>query len=791
VYASDLNPVAVLITKALVEIPSKFAGRPPVHPKHAKKLLDKDWQRAEGLAEDVRYYGKWMRDEAEGRIGHLYPKVKLPKEHGGGEGTVIAWLWARTVKCPNPACGAEMPLVRSFDLSKKKGKRAWVVPTATRDNKAVSFAVSCGDGPAPKSTVARRGARCVVCESPVDFKHIRSEAKGGRMGTNLMAVVAKANRGRAYFSPSAEHERVARSAEGGWYSEGEISHWPGRTNVVEYGMTRWGDLFTPRQLVALTTFSDLVKEAREKVKADAVKAGMADNGKPLVEGGTGTQAYADAVAVYLALGASKLADYNSTIVIWSPGRDQAKSTFARQAIPMTWDYAEVNPLADAAGDPNVTMSGIARALERLPQGPAVVSQVDAAVLPTGPAKLVCTDPPYYDNIGYAGLSDFFYVWLRRSLVQVYPDLFKTLLAPKAEELIASPYRFDGSREKADQFFEEGLRNSFVSMRAIQAKELPLTVFYAFKQTETGVDGDRASTGWETMLQGLIVSELGVTATWPIRSERGARSIAIGANALASSVVLACRSRSHGAPRTTRRELLAELKSELPNAIRMLQQESIAPVDLAQAAIGPGMAIFSRYNEVMEADGSKMSVRTALALINETLDEILAAQEADFDPDTRWALVWYEQYGVKEALYGDAETLARAKNVSVKGLEDAGVLIQKGGKVRLLSKNELDEHWDPVQDARLADWEVCHHLILRMEKEGEAAAAELLRTVGPRAATARELAYRLYQICERKGWAQEAIGYNSLVVAWPEIARLAARTVPASAAEQPTLSGLEG
>ncbi len=390
------------------------------------------------------------------------------------------------------------------------------------------------------------------------------------------------------------------------------------------------------------------------------------------------------------------------------------------------------------------------------------------------SPVISTDPPYYDNIGYADLSDFFYVWLRRSLEEIYPDLFATVLTPKSAELVATPYRFEGGKDEAKEFFEQGLAKMFSRMHAAQHPDYPLTLFYAFKQAESQGDGEIASTGWETMLTGLLKSGFAITGTWPMRSERSGRSVAIGTNALASSIVLVCRPRPQDAPRTTRREFILSLKQELPNAIRQLQQENIAPVDLAQAVIGPGMAIFSRYREVLEADGSPMTVRTALALINQEIDEILAGQEADFDPETRWAVTWFEQHGFGQGQFGDAETISKAKNTSVSGLVEAGILEAGGGKVRLLRMDELDPDWDPSRDKRLTVWEVTHHLIRVLDEGGEEEAARLLRKVGPVAGVARDLAYRLYQICERKGWAQEAIFYNALVVSWPEMKRLAER-----------------
>lgn len=795
-YASDLNPVAVLITKALIEIPPKFAGQSPVHPDAKRLDLGSTWRGAQGLAEDIRYYGAWMRDEAEKRIGYLYPKVRLSKDQGGGEATVIAWLWARTVTCPNPACGAQMPLVRSFALSTKKGKQAWVEPIVDPAAKTVRFEVRTGQGRPQEGTVNRRGARCIVCDSPVPFDHIRAEGKAGRMGARLMAIVAEGQRGRIYLPPNEEHARAAASAEPTWRPDTDLPEQALGFRVQLYGMTKHADLFTPRQLVALTTFSDLIPEARDRVLRDAIAAGLPDDGVRLADGGSGAQAYADAVAVYLGFALSKQADLGNSLCSWEPIAQCPRHLFARQAIPMVWDYAEGNPLGNSSGAWLVFLDGIARAFKNSfdwvePAARGVAKQADASLLETSASPLISTDPPYYDNIGYADLSDFFYVWLRRSLRDVFPDLFSTLLVPKAQELVATPYRFDGSKKKAKRFFEQGLRKAFENMKRVQAPGYPLTLYYAFKQAESEEADENhkeagqvtASTGWETMLEGLLGAGFLIDGTWPMRSELSNRLLAIGTNALASSIVLVCRPRPEDAPLGTRKEFVARLKREMPEALKKLQHGNIAPVDLAQAAIGPGMAVFSSYAKVLEPDGNPMTVRTALGLINQVLDEVLHEQESEYDQDTRWAVAWFEEFGTSPGEFGRAEILSKAKDTSVKGLEEAGILEAKGGKVRLLTRDELPADWDPTRDKRLTVWEVTQYLIRTLDRQGEQGAAELLRRVGlGYGEIARDLAYRLYTICERKKWAQEALAYNSLVVAWPELVRLASRAPTAPSQE---------
>jgi putative DNA methylase len=757
-HGSDLNPVAVLITKALIEIPPKFANRAPINPEARKKgLKDSAYAGARGLAEDVRYYGEWMRQKAQERIGHLYPPVKLSD---GSNATVVAWLWARTVKCPNPACQAEMPLVRTFELSRKSGKAAaWVEPEIDHVSKAVRFRVRVGHGELPISAKTGRGAnfRCVVCEQIAPEKHVKAEAQGGRMSTKLMTIVAEGDRGRVYVDPDMEHEQTARSAKPTWGPEAEMPTNPRWFSPPAFGMTKFRDLFTPRQLIALTTFSDLVGVVREQLITDG-----ADEQR------------ANAVSVYLAFALSKMADRGSSICTWFTERDSTRNTFARQAIPMTWDFAELNVLLDGTGSFRGAVAWTAESLDGVPaNGCGLGFQLDA-----GAARpdhvIVSTDPPYYDNIGYADLSDFFYIWLRRCLSSVYPDLFSTLLVPKSTELIATPYRFDGNKQKAQEFFEAGFGKAMERIRAGQHPEYPLTLFYAFKQTETEDDSENggavatASTGWEIMLEGLLRADFQITGTWPMRSELSNRPIASGTNALASSIVLVCRPRPESASLTTRKDFLSALKRELGPAIRILQKENIPAVDLQQAAIGPGMGIFSRYKKVIESDGSPMRVRTALGLINQALDEVFSEQESDYDSETRWALTWFEQNQFEEGLFGSANTLANAKSLSVEGMQQAGIVSSRAGKVRLLKRAELPEDWDPSADSRITVWEVTQQLIRVLETRGQDAARDLAAKVGGMAETARELAYRLYTLCERKGWAEEAGYYNSLVIAWPAI-----------------------
>jgi putative DNA methylase len=788
-YASDLNPVAVLINKAMIEIPPKFAERPPVNPAARKdrSLIAREWRGAQGLAADVRFYGEWMREEAEQRIGHLYPKVEVTGEMArerpdlkpfeGKKLTVIAWLWARTVRSPNPAYAqVDVPLASTFMLSTKKGKGAYVEPVV--ENGGYRFTVQTGkpqDVETAKAgtTAGKRNAfRCLMSDVPVSYDHIRQEGQAGRMGERLMAVVAEGDRGRVYLSPTAEMEEVARSAKPEWGPDVELPVNPRDFKTPNYGLRTFADLFTARQLVALTTLSDLVQEARERVRQDAVAAGMLDDGQGLEAGGGGAKAYADAVAVYLGLAVSKETVFLVTQSRWRAGEGKSAPAFGRQALPMVWDFADVNPFAGAGGDFLGVVEGVEKTLRNSPparNGSAL--QRDAQSQDVSSAKVVSTDPPYYDNIGYADLSDYFYVWLRRILKPFVPALFSTMAVPKAEELVATPYRH-GGRGEAEAFFLAGMTAAMRQLATQAHPAFPVTIYYAFKQSESDAVDGTASTGWETFIDAVIRAGFAVTGTWPMRTENRTRLVGMVTNALASSIVLVCQSRPANVQNTTRREFLNQLRSELPVALRHLQRGNIAPVDLAQAAIGPGMAVYTRYARVLDSSGTPLSVREALALINQTLDEVLAEQEGDFDADSRWALTWFEQFGFDPNEYGRAETLATARNTSVRGMAEAGILISKAGKVRLLKPSELPGNWDPATDPRLTHWEVVHHLIRVLESEGEGAAAALVMKLGPAAEIARELAYRLYTVCERKRRAQEALSYNGLVQSWPEVTRLA-------------------
>ena len=890
-HASDLNPVAVLINKAMIEIPPRFAGRAPVNPDAQAELARGGrWNSkgAQGLAEDVRYYGRWMRDEAEKRIGHLYPKLEVTaamaaerpalERYVGRKLTVIAWLWARTVKSPNPAFAhVDVPLASTFMLSTKKGKEAYVEPvvedggyrftvkdgvpdtgvseagvTETDASEAGIPEAGISRNDAPESGVPEDGAsgnagvpppsssfprkresmrpengvsredagvlpaqgtsagkrrafRCLMSGVPVTYEHIRNEGKTGHMGSRLMAIVAEGDRGRVYLTPLREHEEITALAKPTWKPDCEMPKKHRNFQGPVYGLDNIGDLFTPRQLIALTTFSDLVQEAIARIKQDVLgtRAGrpLEENASvppafprddlPLRDGGTGATAYAEAIGVYSGLALSRFADRNNALCTWDTGPTGTRAStggsartaslrnlFARQAIPMAWDYGEANPFSDSGGGYSSALGWIepaVRSLMGLTPGAAEADNAPSQTVSQG--KVISTDPPYYDNIAYADLSDFFYVWLRRSLRSIFPDLFATLAVPKAEELVASPHRH-GGKDEAETFFLDGMTRAMQRLAEQTHPAFPVTIYYAFKQSERKGGAGVSSTGWETFLGAVIRSGFAITGTWPMRTELGNRMIGKDANALASSIVLVCRRRSPDTPPTSRRDFLAALRSELPPALADLQKSNIAPVDFAQAAIGPGMAIFTRYARVLEADGSPMPVRSALVEINRMLDETLARQESDLDPDTRFCVAWYEQYGLGERAYGEAEVLFSAKNTSFEGLQRAKVVVGGKGKVRLRRRDELDPDWNPETDRRITDWEGAQHLTRSLTAErggGVGEAARLVLGMGAeRAEKARALAYRLYSLAERKRWADEAHAYNILVTSWPQIQTEAAR-----------------
>ncbi|MDR2504348.1 MAG: DUF1156 domain-containing protein [Deltaproteobacteria bacterium] len=788
-HAADLNPVAVLLNKCNLELVPRRLGQKPINPQMRNDAIKSQISKsgAWGLAEDVRYYGDVIHKRAMEKIGHLYPRAALPKEYGGREANVIAWIWARTVVSPNPAAhGAHVPLISSYWLSTKKGKTAWLEPVIDRQNNTWRFEVKTG-GPLDKKAVNAgtklgRGAKfkCLLTEQPLPDRYIKEQGQAGKIQYRLLAIVAEIQRGRVYLS--AERHPPINISLPELYPQESISYDSRYLTPPGYGMTTIASFFTPRQLTSLTTLSDLIRAISKNIRQDAQAAGLSD---------AEANSYAATVTTFLALALDRCADFNNSLCRWAPSNQKMMNLFGRQAIPMVWDFAEANFLGGSVGAWQTCTEYVADCIEIIGGTPITVGdacQIDAAGTWNNVHDiLVSTDPPYYDNVPYAAISDFFYVWLRRTLDDIYPDLFETILTPKSPELVAAPERFDGDKEKAKTHFESGFRNAFITLQNKMDARFPLTVYYAFKQSDesTSEDGEDnggnenvgngvdLTTGWETLLAALLGSGFQITATWPVRASQKWRMRSMGSNALASYIVLACRVRPDDAPQCTRRDFLTALKKELPPALATLQQGNIAPVDLAQTAIGPGMAVFSRYAKVVESSGKSMTVRTALALINQILGEVQAEQEAEYDADTRWALAWFEQYGFEAGEFGEAETLSRAKNTTINGLVEAGIVAAGGGKVRLLKREELPEDWNQAADKRRTVWEAAQHLIRALDQHGETGAGPLLHKMNDSLGEmARELAYRLHKICESNGWSAEAQAYNGLVIVWPELTKQA-------------------
>lgn len=786
-YGSDLNPVAVIIGKAMIEIPPKFKDKAPIHPGAKERHF---YRNADGLAEDVKYYGEWMREKAFQRIGHLYPQVDLPKEYGGGKANVIAWIWARTVPSPDPAFSdVQVPIASSFALGTKPGREAWIDASPDRKTKTISYEVKRG-GSKDDISRAKKGTksgqanfRCLLSDAPISGSYVDSAASRGQMGRVLLAIAAEGQRGRAYISPSsvqleavAQAEREIGNLNTDFLSVPCRGTFASNAQGRRYGFEHFEDYFLPRQLAALTAFSDVLEELQEKIVGDCAQSGWNGDDEPLARGGVGPRAYAEAIRVFLAFAIDRSADRGSTICSWdsSPKMEALRNTFARQAIPMTWDFAEGNPFSDSSGNFLSNVDWVARVVEVLvPDAYGSINQHDAQTVSYPGKVAISTDPPYYDNIEYSDLSDFFYVWLKRNCGRIFPDIFGFLSTPKREELVATRYRH-GGQEQADQFFLDGMTKAIERMTHQIGNELPATIYYAFKQSEVESEGI-SSTGWATFLQAVVRAGFSVVGTWPTRTEMSNRMVASGTNALANSVVLVCRKKDPAAETITRAEFIRALKRELPPAIAELQVANIAPADMPQSAIGPGMGVFSRYKAVLESDDSPMSVKTALQLINRELDEYLGGIQGEFDADTRFAITWFEQNGLKAGDYGTANSIATARGISVDSVKHAGIVESAAGKVRILGRDELDDEWDPEEDRHMTVWECLQYLVRAHEKDGISNdTAVLLKKINTQAEAVKDLAYCLYDISANKRKdAKEATAYNALIADWTELTKVAA------------------
>lgn len=768
--AHDLNPVAVMINKAMIEIPPRFTNMAPINPEIRRKGLDTGWFGAHGLAEDVRYYGEWMKQEAFKRIGDMYPAIKITNAAGQSKATIFTWIWARTVKCPNPACGCTMPLIGSYELCVKKGHEVWMKPE--KEGNGVKFTIQHGKCPKEYTEFKQGRAaifKCPCCGALTTDEYVKSLGKAHKIGRQLFAMVAEGKGSRIYLEPDVEQELAANVARPCDYPEGKMPTNPRWFSPPAFGMNNFSDLFTNRQLTMLLTFCDLIKEVQQKIEVDATNANLSNDHIGLNDGGRGAKAYGEAVSVYLSFTIDKMLDYHSTLTSWHMTRESIANALRRQALPMVWDYTEVNPFCNSAGSFSNMLNRIVDNLAQFSSSVAGEAMQFDAQSDCGLRNImVSTDPPYYDNIGYADLSDYFYIWLRKSIKDIYPDLFATIQVPKNEELVATPYHFDGSTEKAKNFFEEGMFLTCKQLFVYTREDIPVTIYYAYKQGT--LDDDKSSSGWETMLSSIIGAGFSICGTWPIRTEL-VTALKGHVNALASSIVLVCRKRPENAPQTTRRNLIAELRRELRPALKKLQESNIAPVDLAQAAIGPGMSVFSRYRRVLEADGTPMTVRSAQKIINEEVDMYFNEKVGNMDLASRFCVDLYTQSAYNDIKYGDAEILANAKGTSIPMMVSRGILYAKGGNVHLVERKDLPEKTVANEDNI---WMLTQQLTYAMEKGGVDACANIIAPMfGSNAEDAKDLAYRLYTISEQKKWTNEAFAYNALVVAWPDIQSKAA------------------
>jgi putative DNA methylase len=797
--ATDLNPVAVIINKALIDIPPRFYGTSAVNASAKDQI--RTWSQTEGLSDDIVYYGAEVKKRTAALIGALYPKILVTKDLTknrpdlvglvGQKLQVITWLWCRTVRSPSPAFNSvQVPLAGSFAVSTKATRPVFVDPVLNKNG--YSFQIKLGVPPADSakgtSFGKQKGFKCLMSGVPIGYDYIRKEAIAGRMGQRLMAIVADGPNGRVYISPTEEHEKIALSARPTWAPELDLPEQALGFRVQLYGMKKYRDIYTERQLCALTSISDIINEVQGSIQADAVAAGLPNDNVSLKKGGRGAKAYAESVCVYLAFAMDKMAEYGCTIVPWYAKEDRPKGLFARQAIPMVWDFAEVNPLCDIGGSYEASIKivsgGLIGCSSQASSGVVLQAAAQGTSHPPVTNCVISTDPPYYDNIGYADLSDFFYVWMRRTLRGIFPDELATTATPKNEELVASPFRHK-SKDSAELFFLSGMTAVMRRLSDCSHPAYPLTIYYAFKQSETDSE-ETSSTGWETFLQAVVDSGLSISGTWPMRTERAERSVGQGTNSLASSIILVCRPRASDASSISRREFVRLLNQELPLALDAMTRKDeglhspVAPVDLSQAIIGPGMAIFTRFSAVLDADGGHMRVQTALQLINRFL------AEDDFDHDTQFCLAWFQQYGWTEGKFGEADVLARSKGTSVDGCKQAGVVESGHGIVRILKPTEYPSVWNPKTDRRLPVWEALHQMIRAFRSGGESEAGRILAAVTGKAEAIRQLAYRLYTLCERSGWAEDARAYNELVTSWAPIEAASMTIIDANAPKQTTL-----
>lgn len=786
-YASDLNPVPVILNKAMLELPMNVHGLPPVGPMEYSPTKQYSFSEHDspyaGLVEDVNRYGGLIRANVLNKIEKLYPKITISneiieenpslKDYLGQEFRPITWLWARTVKSPNPAYShVDVPLCSTFVLSGKKGKERYLKPIISGDS--YDFEVCAGElsSDIKSGTKASRGGnfKCIFSGSPIPVTEIRQQGKEGGLGKKLLAAVISTPSGRVFISPKFVKLIPDEDIAIGWSPNTDINHNPRDIRTQLYGLTKYQDLFTKRQLAFFDKTISELHELADQIESDFVRANPELSYK--------AKEYRKAIVTYLAIAVSRTTNTLNSLAVWSQGREQSVNLFSRQAIPMTWDFPEVNPFGGAAGDLIQTLKSMSKSILALPKpGKGVVVQLDAQSQSLSSNKVISTDPPYYDNIAYADLSDFFYVWLRKLLKHEFSEEFSTLTVPKQDELVASQYRH-GSNHNAEKFFLEGMTKAMHNLAENAHPSFPVTIYYAFKQSETK-GNETSNSGWCTFLQAVINSGFSIEGTWPMRTERPT-GVKVSMNALASSIILVCRVRKKQLGSISRRQFQRELKADMPEALEAMiggesGQSPIAPVDLAQAAIGPGMAIYSKYDAVLNQDGSEMSVHDALVMINKEITDYLNPDAGVYDVDTLFCSDWFDQYGWSQGEFGIADTLARAKGTSVEGVEESGVIEAGVGKVRLLRWEDMDSNWDPKIDNRVPVWEACHQIIRELNQKGESAAGVLLARMPEHGEAIRQLAYHMYTLCERKKWAEDARAYNELITAWHSVVEASLET----------------
>lgn len=774
---SDLNPVPALITRTVTQILPKIWDGQPLHPaavgdraRLARNERQLTFPAAEqsraplrgyaGIVQDVNHYAAQIQDRVLRRLSKNYRSQD-------GE-NVVAWLWARTARCPNPSCGIDTVLTTSWWLAKRKNELAWLEPIV-RDGR-VDITVESGraHGQAQDSPKIGDGVfECLACKATLDGRYLRSQGKDGRLGLRMTAVVADVAGRRRYRAPTQQDLDAAAVTDlDSSFAAVPINSGGQGIRVGLYGVSTWDEIFSPRQRIWLTALADEVARVPSVVTADG-----------------GAQEWAVAAATLLGLAVGRVAQYESTQVRWfidsRSGAGQALPAFGRHDVPMQWDFVEPAP-SSVAGSFTGAVRSITAGLSQASRGDGVVVRQDARVARLAEPGLVATDPPYFDAIGYADHSDYFYIWHRRALKDVHPDLYGTAAAPKGGELTAIPVHHGNSKDAAREYFIEGFTEAFNNLQQSLRPDLPMLVVYASKEQKAT---KQEETRWSSILTAMIAADLEITGAWPIHGTGTNRMVGIGTNAVATYVVMTCRPRESTAMSISLTDFTRALRRELGPAVRDLQASSILPVDLAQAAMGPGMRIYSRYRAVLDQAGSRVPVEHAMRLINSALAEVLDEQEGELDPASRFAIRWWETYGWEPGTFGEADKAARPLGIGVDDVVRSQVATSRANKVQLRGSGAMDPRWTPTNDIQPTAWEAVHHLAHKLiDRGGELEAAELMASLGNLHDPAMALVYRLHDIAAKKSRAADQERYNALINSWSELVKL-------SKDASPTLEGL--